>query len=273
MKAGVCYGVIDEGHTFEEKLAAAHSSGYEGIELVLGIDRADPLSLGLDSESLFAVRRTVERAQLEIPSVMGGPALAQTPLLSFDPGVRQRSVGNYALALETVATLGASTVLMHPGQLRAETRYDQAWEWVVQALRDLVPACERTGVSIGLENVWNKFLLSPREFAQLLDEVNHPLIGCYLDTANMLLYGYAEQWVEIIGRRIKKVHVKDFKRERGGGRFCQLLSGDCNFPRVMAELRAVRYDDYLTSEVSPSERSDGETMRDTAERIREITLL
>ena len=128
-------------------------------------------------------------------------------------------------------------------------------------------------MGLGLENVGNKFLLAPTEMRQILDEVNHPLIGCYLDTANMLLYGYAEHWVAIVGRRIRKVHVKDFKRERGGGHFCQLLEGDCNYPAVMRELRTLGYDDYLTSEVSRGERSEGQTMADTAHRIDEIIAL
>src|SRR5262249_44698783 len=96
--------------------------------------------------------------------------------------------------------LGASTVLLHPGQLPAGLRYDHAWAGTVEVLRALVPVCEHTGVGIGLENVWNKFLLAPTEMRQILDEVNHPLVGCYLDTANMLLYGYAEHWVPTLGQ-------------------------------------------------------------------------
>lgn len=271
MNKGICYGCIDEGDTFEEKLAAARGAGYDGVELTFGAGADAPLNLAMDRAAVERHRATVERHGLATPSLMSGATLRDTPILSGDGAVRRQAVANLAAALERAAWLGATTILVHPGQLSPDLRYDQAWAGTVQVLRDLIPACERTGVGLGLENVWNKFLLAPTEMRQILDEVGHPLIGCYLDTANMLLYGYAEQWVPIVGRHIRKVHVKDFKRERGGGRFCQLLAGDCNYPAVMRELRTLGYDDYLTSEVSRGERGEGQTMADTAalmDRIR-----
>ena len=270
MKKGICYVVIDGGTTPEEKLAAARAAGYQGVEPTFAEGPDAPLRLDMDRAAVIGLRGAAARAGLEVPSVMSGAALRGTPLLHADPAVRERAVANLGAALERAQWLGAGTVLVHPGQLQPDTRYDQAWEWTVAALRALIPACERSGVGLGLENVWNKFILSPLEMRGILDEVGHPLIGCYLDTANMLLYGYAEQWVAIVGRHIRKVHVKDFKRERGGGRFCQLLAGDCNYPAVMRELRALGYDDYLTSEVSRGERGEGQTMADTAARIDEI---
>jgi hexulose-6-phosphate isomerase len=269
VKKGICDGCIDEGTTFEEKLAAARRAGYDGVELTIGPAAPAPLHLGMDRAAVEGVRDTVARAGLEITSLMGA-VLRENPVLSPDPAVRRRAVTNFAGALERAGWLGLSTVLMHPGQLQPEQRYDQAWEGTVEVLRALIPACERTGVGIGLENVWNKFLLAPTEMRQILDEVNHPLVGCYLDTANMLLYGYAEHWVPIVGRKIRRVHVKDFKRGSG---FCQLLEGDCNYPAVMRELRAIGYDDYLTSEVSKGERGPGQTMADTAARIDRIMAL
>lgn len=270
MKKGICYGCIDEGDTFEGKLEAARGAGYAGVELTFGADADAPLRLDMDRAAVERLRATVERHGLEAPSVMSGAALSGTPILSPDASVRAQAVANLGAALDRAAWLGATTVLVHPGQLRPDLRYDRALAYTVQALRDMIPACERSGVGLGLENVWNKFLLAPTEMKQLLDEVNHSLIGCYLDTANMLLYGYAEQWVAIVGRRVRKVHVKDFKRERGGGHFCQLLQGDCDYPAVTRELRAIGYDDYLTSEVSRRERGEGQTMADTAARIDEI---
>jgi len=270
VKKGICYGCIDEGDTFEAKLAAARQAGYDGVELSFDSQATAPLRMGMDRGEVERLRATVESHGLEVRSLMSGATLRDTPILHSDPAIRRQAVANLAAALQTAAWIGAGTILVHPGQLRPDTRYDEAWGWTVQVLRDLIPACEQTGVGLGLENVWNKFLLAPTEMRQLLDEVGHPLVGCYLDTANMLLYGYAEQWVAIVGSRIRKVHVKDFKRERGGGRFCQLLAGDCNYPAVMRELRALGYDDYLTSEVSRGERGEGQTMADTAARIGEI---
>jgi len=270
VKKGICYDSIDHQGSLDERLTAARRAGYDGVELVIGLRQGPaPLTLAMDRSAVEEVRETMARHGLETPSLMGA-VLAGAPVLSGDPAVRGQAVVNFSAALERAAWLGAPTVLMHPGQLRPETRYDQAWQGTVETLRALIPACERTGVAIGLENVWNKFLLAPTEMRGLLDEVDHPLIGCYLDTANMLLYGYAEHWVPILGGRLLKVHVKDFKRESGGGHFCQLLDGDCNYPAVMRELRALGYDDYLTSEVSQDERPADQTMADTALRMETI---
>ena len=269
MKTGICYVCIDEGTTLAAKAAAAREAGYEGIELTVGDGPAAAVLLGMGRPEVERIRRVLHGLDLEIPSVMG-TVLRDTPILSPDPEVRRQGVAAFAAVLERAAWLGASTALLHPGQLSPELRYDQAWEVTVEALRALIPACERTGVGIGLENVWNKFLLAPTEMCQLLDEVNHPLIGCYLDTANMLLYGFAEHWVPIVGRHLRKVHVKDFKRQSGGGHFCELLDGDCNYPAVMRELRVLGYDDYLTSEVSATERGPGRSIAETAARLQQI---
>ena len=116
--------------------------------------------------------------------------------------------------------------------------------------------------------MWNKFLLSPTEMQQMLDEVGNPYVGAYFDVGNCILYGFPEQWVAVLGERIKKVHVKDFKRSVGTGKgFCQLLDGDADYPAVMRELRAAGYDDYLTSEVSVGNMPEGQGIADTAKRL------
>jgi L-ribulose-5-phosphate 3-epimerase len=106
---------------------------------------------------------------------------------------------------------------------------------------------------------------------QLIDEVGHPLIGTYFDVGNCILYGYPEHWVAILGSRIKKVHVKDFKRAVATGQgFCQLLDGDADYAAVIGELRRAGYDDYLTSEVSVKNMPEGQGIADTARRIDQI---
>ncbi len=202
---------------------------------------------------------------------MAGGAVRSTPVLHPDPAVRGAAVEKLGQSLERASWLGATAVLLHPGQLKPETRYDHAWEWTRETLKAVIPHAERHDVSLAIENVWNKFLLSPQEMQQMIDEVGHPLIGTYFDVGNCILYGYPEQWAAILGQRIKKVHVKDFKRAVGTGEgFCQLLEGDADYAAVMAELRAAGYDDYLTSEVSVRNMPAGQGIQDTARRIDQI---
>ena len=155
-------------------------------------------------------------------------------------------------------------ILVHPGQLSVQGTYQQAWDNLVGTLRDLVPVAERYQVAIGLENVWNKFLLSPKEMREIVDEINSDWVGVYLDTANMMAYGYPEHWIRELGNRIKRVHLKDFNR--GEHRFVNLLDGDTDWSTVMRELRSVGYTDSVIHEVG----GDREAQIDLAERMRKI---
>ncbi len=264
MKKGICYGCVPRGEAFPDRLAAAHAAGYAGIELTFAKPGEGPLHQGATRAEVEAVRAEVARAGLEAPSTMCGAVLAGSSLLDADAAVRARGAENLRQALQRVAWLGADTMLVHPGQLQPHVPYDRAFDALLQLLLDLRPACEATGVGLAVENVWNRFLLSPREMRELVDAVDHPLIGAYFDVGNVLLFGFPEQWVTILGARIRRVHVKDFQRAVGTGRgFCQLLDGDANYPAVMAALRAVGYDGYLTSEV-------GSDFEETSRRLDRI---
>jgi L-ribulose-5-phosphate 3-epimerase len=272
MKKGICWGCVPgEANDLEAKLRAVKEAGFDGVEPTLAQPGAGPLTLESTEREAAQFRETAARVGVELPSLMGGAAAQGTPVLLPDPAVRQQCVENLGKALERAKWLGATAVLLHPGQLKPETRYDEAWDWTREALKAVIPHAEEHGVALAIENVWNKFLLSPTEMRQMMDEVNHPLIGTYFDVGNCILYGYPEQWVAILGERIKKVHVKDFKRAVATGKgFCQLLEGDANYPAVMAELRGAGYDDYLTSEVSVSHMPEGQGIAHTAQRIDQI---
>jgi L-ribulose-5-phosphate 3-epimerase len=272
VKKGICWGCIPaEGDDPEGKLRAAKEAGFDGVEPVIGEPGAGPLTLETSERAAGEFREAASRVGVELPSVMAGGATRSTPVLHPDPAVRAACVEKLGRTLERAKWLGATAVLLHPGQLKPETRYDHAWEWTREALKAVIPHAERHGVALAIENVWNKFLLSPYEMRQMIDEVGHPLIGTYFDVGNCILYGFPEQWVAILGSRIKKVHAKDFKRSVAtGAGFCQLLDGDANYPAVMAELRAAGYDDYLTSEVSVRNMPEGQGIKDTAERLDQI---
>ena len=272
MKKGICWGCIPgDAADLEARLRHARAAGFDGVELNVAEPGAGPLTLETTEREAGQIRDLAARVGVELPSVMGGAAVRTSPVIHPDPAVRQECVEKLGRTLERARWLGATAVLLHPGQLKPETRYDHAWEWTREALKAVAPLAERHGVSLAIENVWNKFLLSPTELRQMIDEVDHPLIGTYFDVGNCILYGYPEHWVAILGSRIKKVHVKDFKRSIATGRgFCQLLDGDADYPAVMAELRRAGYDDYLTSEVSVRDMPEGQGIQDTAERLDRI---
>ena len=145
------------------------------------------------------------------------------------------------------------TVLVVPGGVTPDVRYDVAYDRAGQFVADGLATARETGVAMGIENVWNKFLLSPLEMRAFVDQFNDPAhVGVYFDAGNILAYGYPQHWIRILGReRIKKVHVKDFDTNVGGyAGFRNLLQGNVPWAEVRAALEEIGYDDYVTAEVS-----------------------
>jgi hexulose-6-phosphate isomerase len=243
MRKGVSQLVMP-GKDLRQAMEAAASAGYQGFEVRLFAD--GPMSPRAPESEFRAARETARDLGLEICSVVGGLPDGAS-LAAADDGARKLAVETTEVVLERAAIMGADTMLVVPGSVSPENRYDHVYERTLESLAALRPAAERIGVSLAVENVWNKFLLSPLEARALVDAVGGPNVGFYFDVGNFVPWAYPEQWVEILGPRIKKVHFKDFRRR--DYRFVPLTEGDVDWPRVMAALRSAGYDDYVISEV------------------------
>ncbi|MBI4551504.1 MAG: sugar phosphate isomerase/epimerase [Candidatus Latescibacteria bacterium] len=260
MKAGItqlCLARAD----LETDLQLTKARGYDAIELVFS-DTGHP-SIDAAPAELDAIKSACQRLGLDICSILPTRRDAGS-LLSSVAAERSKRIAILRRGLEIAERLGVDALLLHPGQLEAGTTYEETWINCRDALRALVPEAERRRCAIAVENVWNKFLLSPREARQFVDEVGSPYVGIYLDTANMVFYGFPEMWVRDLGTRIKKVHVKDFRRRDSA--WVQLMDGDVDWPAVMGELRAIGFDGALVSEVG----GDDGMQRETVARIRRI---
>ncbi|OHB67491.1 MAG: hypothetical protein A2Y77_05850 [Planctomycetes bacterium RBG_13_62_9] len=143
--------------------------------------------------------------------------------------------------------------------------YAQAWERSQKNIRKLLPLADELGVTIAVENVWNKFLLSPVEFARYVDEFDHPRLRAYIDVGNMILFGFAQDWLRTVGKRIVRIHLKDFKRD--GSRWTNLLDGDVNWAQVRRALTEIGYNGYMTTELAGGDEA---YLTDLAKRIDKI---
>ena len=248
----------------EKLLAEYKKAGFDGIEVVM---REEGGWLGLETteEEVSRLRKVVEDAGLEVHSVMGG-LLWQYRLSDPDPKVREQGMMVVERGLERARWLGASALLVVPGVVNEETSYEEAYERSFAAIRALASKAEKEQVAIGVENVWNKFLLSPMEMVRFIDDVGSEYVGAYFDVGNIVTYGYPEQWIRSLGARIRKVHLKDFGRQG----FTHLLQGDVHWPEVMAALREVGYDDYLTAELGLYRHYPEQMLRDTVHAIEEL---
>lgn len=235
------------GTNLRESIAMAKQVGFDGIELAL--NEQGEMSL---EWSPFQVKEIYSYANdLGIPISSFASGLGwKYPPVSRNAEVSAKGKEIIKTALRFAGILEVDCLLTVPAVVGPEMPYDEAYSRGVEVYQELARMGEEFGVVVGVENVWNKFLLSPLEFARFIDDVGSPWVQAYFDVGNVLQFALPEQWIRILGPRIKKVHVKDFKTSVGNIHgFTTLLNGDVNWPAVMQALRDVGYDDYLVAEV------------------------
>ena len=261
MKLCISYWSIEGGgagaRPIEEAIAEAKEAGFDGIELAVSTDGA--LSTKTDRATCEKYRAAADRAGLALETVAAGLTWGCSPT-DPDPFTREKSVQLHADALQRTAWLGAKAMLMVPGAViipwepkYRPVKYDQAAQWAREAAKKLAPVAEKLGVDLCLENVWNGLFYSPLEFGAFVDSVGSARVGAYFDVGNVLGYHqHPPHWIEILGQRIRRVHIKDFKKEVGNiTGFCDLLKGDVPWKESMAALRAIGYDQTLVAEMMP----------------------
>lgn len=255
MKKGINRWSMPADWSIQQCLEVAREAGFEGVELAL--DETGELSLESNEQQVRAIAQLAADLGLELKSLATG-LFWRYPLTANEHEIRGKAKSVVVKALDIASWLGADTILVVPGVVSASsanterTAYGDAWDRALEALRELAPEAEERQISIGVENVWNKFLLSPVEMREFIDSVGSEYVGVYFDVGNVLLYGFPEDWIRVLGKRIKKVHFKDYRVAVGTlAGFVNLLEGDVNWPEVMAAFEEIGYEDYVYTELSP----------------------
>ena len=241
----------------DEAMADAKAGGFEAIELAVAAKGL--LSVQTDQATCEQYRELADKYGLSLETVAAGLAWGASP---NDPNeaTRRKSIEVHAAALQRAAWLGAKAMLMVPGAViipwepsYQPVRYDRAVEWSREAVKRLTGTAERLGIDLCVENVWNGMFYSPLEFAAFIDSIGSPRVGAYFDVGNVLGYHqHPPHWIEILGPRIRRVHIKDFKKSVGNlSGFCDLLDGDVPWRESMAALRAIGYDKTIVAEMMP----------------------
>ena len=167
--------------------------------------------------------------------------------------------------------MNCDSVLVVPGAVTPNTSYVQAWNNATRAIRELIPFICEHKVHVCIENVWNKFLTSANDMASFVDSFECEYVNCYFDAGNVLLWGYPDYWIEILGKRIKKVHIKDFDCSIGTlAGFVNLMEGDLDGKRVISALRAVGYNGYITVEIECSKKDPEGFLKSCSEKLNKI---
>jgi hexulose-6-phosphate isomerase len=252
MKKSIGDNMIPKETGIDRGLQLIRRAGYDGIELWLG-DRPWFTMSTTDAE-VRALRRKIEDAGLVVSNVSTGLHWA-SPLSARDPKVRAEGMRIVEREIETAQLLGTDAVLVVAGLVTEEVPYNEVYARCIDALKTLGATASRAGVSIGIENCNSeqRFLLSPREFALFLDDVGSPAVGIHLDVGNIHDTGFAEQWIEMHGPRITRIHLKDVLKHRGRSGdqsvYTNLFLGDNDWPAIRAAMTKVKYDGWLIAEM------------------------
>jgi len=256
-KKGVEWGMLPGNLSFEDRFKLAKDVGFDGVEV-------PPIS----PEEADKLRKASDRAGIRIHSIIFGGWDA--PLSSADPAVIERGSNNVKNALHSAQIMGCDGILLVPAVVNAQVRYADAYKRSHDNIKKLIPEAEKRKVMINIEEVWNNFLLSPLEYSRYLDEFKSPWIGSYFDVGNVVRFAWPEDWIRTVGKRIRKVHIKDFKGGPGlgtGGQWVNLLEGSINWKAVRAAFMEVGYEGFITTELGGGDEA---YLRDVSARVDKI---
>ncbi|GAA0240084.1 sugar phosphate isomerase/epimerase family protein [Haladaptatus pallidirubidus] len=222
-------------------------AGYDGIEPNLTADG----SLW-DDKAVNEFADRIDGLGLDVPAISTTLHWEQQ-LSSADENTRRAGIEAGKRMIEVANTLDAGAVLIVPGVVNEESPYDEAYDRALESVRRLAVVGSQYNIYVCVENVWNDFLLSPLEFAEFIDRASESgPVGAYFDVGNVKRFGHPEQWIRILGERIKRIHVKDYRADVDTiDAFTYPLEGDVEWTAVNKALTNIGYDGWVTAEVPP----------------------
>jgi L-ribulose-5-phosphate 3-epimerase len=249
-------GMLPRALSYADRFKLVRDTGFEAVEC----------DTTPEQQVAEEIKKAAEAAGIRIHSVMN-QAHWKFPLSSSDPQVVAESMKGMETSLRNAKFWGADTVLLVPAVVNPETGYQDALERSQRNIRRLLPLAQELKVIIGIENVWNKFLLSPVEFAAYVDSFKSPWLRAYFDVGNILLYGYPQDWIRTLGRRIIKLHLKDFSFRKNVAAFVALREGDLNWPAVYKSLAEIGFSGTATCELPGGDEA---YLREVSRRVDQI---
>lgn len=258
IRKGLVYSMIPKDLSHADRFKMARDAGFEVVQAPTTPDQHE-------AEEMKAA---ADKAGIHIDSVMNMDHW-QYPLSSSDPAVVEKSLAGMRTSLHNAKLWGSDVVLLVPAVVNAQTSYRDAWTRSQSQIHKLLPLAADLKVVIGIEEVWNKFLLSPLEMNQYISEFKSPWIKAWFDTGNVLLYGYPQDWIRTLGKSIVKLHIKDFKRQEDGYAWVNLGDGDADWPEIRKALAEINYSGSAIVELKSG---DAAYLQDVSRRLDRLVL-
>ena len=258
IKKGILLDMLPANLSYADRLKLAREIGFEVLQAP-----TQP-----DEHKAEELKKAADAAEIRIDSVMNMDHW-KYPLSSDDPAVVEKSLAGIRTSLHNAKLWGSDVVLLVPAVLDPQTSYRDAWTRSQREIRKLLPLAEELKVVIAIEEVWNRFLLSPLEMASYIDEFQSPWVKAWFDVGNVVLYGYPQDWIRTLGPRIVKVHLKDFKRNKDSYAWVNLGEGDIDWAAVREAFAAIHYTGSATVELPAGDEA---YLRDVSRRVDTLLL-
>ncbi|MGB8457506.1 MAG: sugar phosphate isomerase/epimerase family protein [Candidatus Acidiferrum sp.] len=253
IKKGLVIDMLPGGLSYAERFKMARDAGFEVVQA-----NTTP-----DEHEAEEIKKAAEGAGIRIDSVMNMDHW-KYPLSSGDAAVVAKSMEGMRTSLRNAKLWGSDAVLLVPAVVNPQTSYLEAWTRSQKQIRELIPMAAELKVVIAIEEVWNKFLLSPLEMKKYIAEFESPWIRAWFDVGNVVLYGYPQDWIRTLGKSISNVHLKDFKRKESGYAWVNLGEGDVDWGAVRAAFAEIG---YVGSAIAELDGGDEAYLRDVSRRI------
>ena len=260
IKKAIMWGTVGVKGNVLEKMKLVKAAGFEGVEPNGGMDRADVIA-------------AMKETGLTAASVCCHTHWAK-PLSAAEEPTRRVGFQGLVLSMEDAKAYGATSVLLVPGVVNEKVNYDDCFKRCVAEIKKAVPVAKDLGVKIAIENVWNNFVIKPQQAVDLLDAINSEWVGWHFDIGNVGRYSPAEEWIPVIGKRILKLHIKEYstklrdEKGPGAGFGVKFLEGTNNWPAIMAALDKIGYTGWGIAEQGGGGSPEG--LKDLSDRMTKI---
>jgi L-ribulose-5-phosphate 3-epimerase len=258
IQKGLVYSMLPESLSHRDRCKLAKDIGFDVVQA--------PTTP--NERTAEEIKAAADNSGIRIDSVMNMDHW-NFPLSSSDPAIVDKSLLGMRTSLHNAKLWSSDVVLLVPAVVNAQTSYRDAWTRSQRQIRKLIPLASELRVVIGIEEVWNKFLLSPLEMQRYIAELDSPWIKAWFDIGNVLLYGYPQDWIRTLGKTIVKLHIKDFKREKDGYKWVNLGDGDTDWAEVSKALAEINYSGSAIVEL---EGGDEAYLRDVNRRLDQLLL-
>jgi len=245
---GICSIIFPKELSMAEKFRRAKAAGFAAMELRIG----EEIPLDSSEAQLRDTAKLARDAGIRIATLWASQPLHANPLNSPSSEARSRGVADLQRCIGIARQVECDALLLYPGSVTKDVGYEVTWARFTEELRKVLRPAADARVYLNMENVWNRFLVSPLEMRRFVDQFESPWLQAHFDIGNIMQYGIPQDWIATLGPRIRRVHVKDYKLAAGSaqGKFVDLFEGDVNWKEVMAAFRAVNYRGYMSPEIS-----------------------